>query len=267
MAAHTMQIPVLRELYREIPSGALYRVVYAERGESHIVLCNIFGSTLKLISIPLEEFYVRCMPGYGKEGRLIREEPENDPFGPMRRPRRSTPAGEDQSDLNWKRIEQLANDPELFRRTLKSGSDRKNILQDIADASGVTIQRIRKLHREYIQRGMTQDAVSSDLWRCGRRHQPARYEEGEDAKATIVSRNFAKRPGRTPSRHGTHAIRTPALERLFEQYIDIYLTSKVGPWRLDISEELSDEIRRFNAAAIFPATSKSRSKGRAASST
>ncbi|MCA8348511.1 hypothetical protein [Burkholderia cepacia] len=101
---------------------------------------------------------------------------------------------------------------------------------------------------------MSEAAVAAELWRCGRQVQPPRYQRGEDAVPTIISRNYEKRPGRVPSRRGTHAVPSEALHRLFEQCIDIYVTNRMGPWRLDISDELRNEIREFNKKAIFPAT-------------
>jgi len=260
MGEHTQRLPAVRELYREVSSGKLYRVVHADRGFPDVVLCYLFGSTLRLLFIPFQEFCARSTPGYAGEDRWVYEDPRKDPYGQFRRSARSTLANDKQSALNWQRIASIVEDSLLFYRSLRSGSDRKNILQDAADASGVTIQRIRKLHREYMQRGMTEDAVAGELWRCGRRHQPPRYVDGEDAESTIIPRKYNARPGRTPagSERGRYAIRTEALEQLFEQYIDIFLTSKIGPWKLDVSEELMNEIRAFNREALFPATRKSK---------
>ncbi|WP_233884688.1 hypothetical protein [Paraburkholderia flagellata] len=265
MNHHEHEFPAVRELFREEPGDKIYRVVYASRHqqsgrEPDVVLCHIFGSKLEIQFIPITEFRARCMPDYTGKGRLVAVDARDDPYGPFRRNHRATPGNERQSDLNWKRIRDFVNNSALFYRALRSGSDRKNILQDVADKVGLCVQRIRKLHREYLQRGMSASAVAAELWRSGRRHQPPRYVEGGDAVPTTVTRNYVNRPGRKPSRAGSHAVRTTALERLFEQYIDIYLTNRFGPWSVDVSDELMLEIRRFNRDAIFPSTRKKSGK-------
>ncbi|MFM0304748.1 hypothetical protein PQQ99_32010 [Paraburkholderia sediminicola] len=252
MAAEVERFPAVRDLYRAVSSGKLYRVVYADRGAQDIVLCHIFGSRLDLWFIALSEFRTRSAAGYTGGDRLDYVKPQLDPYGRFRRNSQSTPGNAEQSAINWQRIKEFVEDPKRFCRALYKGSDRTTILQEIADTAGITIQRIRKLHREYMQRGMNEDAVSGELWRCGRRHQPPRYIDGENVEPIVVARRYRNRPGRKPSRKGTHAARTEPLERLFEQYIDIYITSRVGPWKLEVSDELMEEIRRFNREATFP---------------
>lgn len=269
MSVRLKEFPAVGELFREKDSGKIFRVVYADRGhasnreEPDVVLCNIFGSRLDIQFVPITRFRTRCMPEYPGKGHLTVVDPRDDPYGRFRTNGRATPANDEKSELNWKRIKHFVENPRLFYRALGSGSDRKNILQDVADTSGVSIQLIRKLHREYMQRGMSADAVAAELWRCGRRLQPPRYVEGEHAKPTLAERKYRKRPGRLPSRQGSHAVRTEALERLFEQYIDIYITSKVGPWELDVSPELMKEVRQFNSNAIFPSRGRIKKAGSA----
>lgn len=259
-------MPAVRDLFREESSGKIFRIIYTKRrgasdwNETEVVLCNIFGSHLDIEFVSLHQFYTRCMPEYEGEGRLTYVKPADDPYGRLRKIHWDTPANEEKSIENWKRIEGLVDDEELFYRTLSSGTDRKNILQDFADNAGVSLQRIRRLHRLYLQRGMNRNAVAGELWRCGRLNQPPRYVDGENAEPTVAARKYKKRPGRKPSRLGQHAVRTEALERLFEQYIDIYITSNLGPWELDVSDELMSEIRRFNSEAIFPSTKRRRKK-------
>ncbi|NVI09691.1 hypothetical protein [Paraburkholderia youngii] len=265
MPARVQRLPVLRELYREESSGKLYRVVHAENGSPEVVLCYIFGSRLVLRFISLTVFCVLSAREYAGEDGFTRLKQERDPYSVLQRSVRGTAGSDRQSTVNWQRIFPLVSDPRLFYRALRGGSGRTRILQEIADDCGVTIQRIRKLFREYLQRGMNEAAVASELWRCGRRVQPPRYQLGEDAGITVVSRQFKKRPGRKPSDERAHAARTDALERLFEQCVDIYLTSKVGPWTLEVSDEQREEIRKFAKAARFPSTRKPRCRPKGSS--
>jgi hypothetical protein len=257
--------PAVRDLFKEDPGDRIYRVVYASRHsqsarEPDVVLCHIFGSKLNIQFIPITEFRARCKPDYKGNGRLVALNARDDPYGPLKRNHRATPGNEKQSELNWTRIKAFVNDSDLFYRALRSGSDRQNILQDVADRAGLCLQGIRRLHRHYLQRGMNASAVTAEYWRSGREHQPPRYVDGADAVPTTVTRSYDDRPGRKPSRAGGYAVRTPALERLFEQYIDIYLTNRFGPWSVDVSDELMFEIRRSNRDAIFPSTKKKSGK-------
>jgi hypothetical protein len=241
--------------------------VHVERESSEAVLCYIFGSKLILRFVSLTDFCVLSARGYSGEDGFTRIKQEDDPYSVLQRSMRETPAGDRQSEVNWKRIAPVVKNPRKLYRALRGGSGRTQILQEIADDCGVTIQRIRKIFREYLQRGMNEAAVASEFWRCGRSLQPPRYQTGEDAKPTVVARSFEKRPGRKPSNRGLHAPRTDALERLFEQYIDIYLTSKVGPWTLEVSDEDREEIRKYANAARFPSTRKPKKHPKRGSST
>ncbi|VWC71288.1 Transposon Tn7 transposition protein TnsB [Burkholderia lata] len=251
-------VPALRELYREASTGRLYRVVHVHGRKAEVILCFVFGSKLILKYVPMHEFRERSAVEYEGEGKLFKVKQGDDPYGFLDRIKRTTLANKILSDLNWKRIEPLVNDPDHFYRTLFRGADRTRILQDLADESGLAIQGIRKLHREYLQRGMTAVSVIGDLWRCGRRIQPPRYQDGEEAESIEIVRKYEKRPGRAPSRRGEHAMPTEALHRLFEQCIDIYVTNKMGPWRLDLSEEMRREIERFNGRVLFSAMRRKR---------
>lgn len=258
MAEHVVRLPALRELYRENSSGKIYRVVHVERESSEVVLCYIFGSRLILRFISLADFCVLSARSYSGTDGLKRINQDRDPYSTFQTSMRATPAGSDKSDVNWERIIPLVKDSRKLYRALRGGAGRTQILQEIADVSGVTIQRIRVLFRNYLQRGMDEAAVASEFWRCGRRLQPPRWQTGEDAAPSVVTREYKKRPGRKPSNPHPHAHRTDALERLFEQCIDLYLTSKLGPWTLDLSEEDEEKIRKFAQAARFPSTRKPR---------
>jgi hypothetical protein len=59
MAAKVERFPAVRDLYRDVSSGKLYRVVYADRGAQHVVPCHIFGSRLDLWFITLPDFRTR----------------------------------------------------------------------------------------------------------------------------------------------------------------------------------------------------------------
>ncbi|MGF6507049.1 hypothetical protein [Paraburkholderia sp. 32] len=258
MAERVVRLPALRELYREQSSEKIYRVVHVERESSEVVLCYIFGSRLTLRFVSLTDFCALSARGYSGTDGLKRIKQDRDPYSVLQRGLRATPAGSDQSDVNWKRITPLHKDSRKLYRALRGGAGRTQILQEIADDSGVTIQRIRELFRNYLQRGMDEAAVASEFWRCGRRLQPPRWQTGEDATPTIVTREYKERPGRKPSNPHPHAPRTDALERLFEQCVDLYLTSKLGPWTLDLSEEDEEKIRKHAQAARFPSTRRPR---------
>ncbi|GJH03944.1 hypothetical protein [Paraburkholderia terrae] len=258
MANRVERLPALRELYREKSSQKIYRIVHVEKELSEMVLCFIFGTILFLKFISTTEFDVLIARDYSGEDGLIRIKDDADPYGVLQRSTRGTAGGDRQSETNWERIDSLVNDPKKLYQALRGGAPRTRLLQDIADTHKVTIQRIRKLFREYLQRGMNEAAVASEFWRCGLRVQPPRWQTGEDATSTIVSREFEGRPGRKPSNRNVHAPRTEALERLFEQCIDLYLTNEVGPWSLEISDEDREKIRQFAKDAQFPGTRKSK---------
>ncbi|MGF6810891.1 putative transposase [Paraburkholderia sp. Clong3] len=258
MAERVLRLPALRELYREQSSGDIYRVVHVERESSEVVLCYIFGSRLKLRFVSLSDFSALSARGYPGADGLKRLNQDRDPYSILQRGMRATPASSRQSEVNWERIKPLAEDSRKLYRALRGGERRRQILQDIADDAGVTIQRIRELLRNYLQRGMDEAAVTAEYWRCGRRLQPPRWQTGEDATPAVVTREYKARPGRKPSNPDPHAPRTDALERLFEQCVDLYLTSKLGPWTLDLSEEDEEKIRNYIPAARFPSTRRPR---------
>ena len=107
-------MPAVRDLFRDESSGKIFRVIYAKRrgasdwNEAEVVLCNIFGSHLDIEFISLHQFYTRCMPEYEGEGRLTYVKPADDPYGRLRKIHWDTPANEEKSIENWKRIEGLA---------------------------------------------------------------------------------------------------------------------------------------------------------------
>ena len=223
-----------------------------------MVLCNIWGSHLDIEHVPISEYLTRAAPDYMGDGRFVRV--EVDPFSSFNQIVCSTPGHLEQSRLNWQHIEALANSRTDLIKTLYSGATRRRILEQYALEQKVSLQLIRRLHRLYLQKGMTEAAVASNLWRCGRIEQPANPGPGDDANPEIRSRQYTKRPGRKPSDGGHYAVPSKLLNRLFAQYVDIYLTSKAGPWAVDVSDELMDEIKRKVKDAKLPATHRKRRK-------
>jgi putative transposase len=253
MAMKTLQDSVrlrVNQLFRDESNGDLYRVVYADI-VSDVVLCRIYGSRLETVHVPRSEFLRRTLPDCSDAERFV--EVEDDPFDSFRQINCVTAGHVEKSAENWRRIKGLVEDLDRLRKTLVPGPGRKRILGEHADAQKVTIQLIRRLHRQYLQRGMKPSAVSSGLFRCGRTEQSDGFRPDETGRATFVTRDYKKRPGRKPAGKGEYARPSELLNRLFAQYVDIYLTSKEGPWQVDVPDELMARIRSQIPGAKFAA--------------
>ncbi|MBN3748321.1 hypothetical protein G3N96_23270 [Burkholderia sp. Se-20373] len=257
-------LPAVGELVRDESNGKLYRVVLAGNGAPDVALCNVFGSRLEIKHVSLEAFQRRAAPDYQNEDQLVRV--VDDPFDAYKQVIGRTKGHESKSVENWTRIEGLMEDRNLFKKLLYEGLTRRLIFEQHANDQGVSIQLIRRLHRTYLQRGMTPLSVASNFWRCGRMEQPARFRGSDDVNTKIKQRAFKSRPGRRSPDGGHYAIPSELLNQLFQQYVDIYLTSKEGPWRVDIPDELTKRIIRKIPGAKFPArriAPKARQHGRA----
>ncbi|MBN3793993.1 hypothetical protein [Burkholderia sp. Ac-20392] len=248
---HRFVLPAVGELVCDKSDGKLYRVVLAGSGGPDVALCHVFGSRLEIKHVSIEEFLRRIALDYQNEDQFVRV--EDDPFDAYKRVIACTKGHESKSVENWERIEGLVEDRNLFKRLLYAGTTRKLIFEQHAKAQGVSLQLIRRLHRFYLQRGMTPLSVASSLWRCGRMEQPARFRDSDDVSAKIKQRIFTKRPGRRSSDGGHYAIPSELLNRLLQQYVDIYLTSKEGPWQVDIPNKLAKRIKCKIPDARFPA--------------
>ena len=246
-----LPLPAIRELVRDESDGKLYRIVLAGGGAPDVVLCHIYGARLQIKHIPITEFQNRVASDYTGEDRLVHV--EKDPFDAFSQVLCTTQGHVDKSQTNWNCISRLVNNPHDFKKTLYSGATRRRIFEEYALEQGISLQRFRRLHRQYLQAGMTQSGMSSNLWRCGRKEQPARPRDGENAKSEFKERKFDRRPGRKPSQGEHYAIPSQLLNRLFAQYVDIYLTSKEGPWTVDVPDELKERIRQTIRTAKFPA--------------
>ncbi|WP_321818869.1 MULTISPECIES: hypothetical protein [unclassified Burkholderia] len=244
-------LPACRELVRDESSGKLYRVVLAGGGAPDVALCHVFGSHLEIRHVPITEFQRRTASDCQSEDRLVRV--KEDPFDEFKQVTSRTEGHVWKSQDNWNRIKALVENLDLFKKTLYPGAERRQTFEKHANDQRVSIQLIRRLHRLYLQRGMTPSSLASDFWRCGRAAQPARLRDGSDVKAEFKERQFTSRPGRRPSGVGHYAIPSEQLNRLFEQYVDIYLTSKEGPWQVDVPDRLMEHIKSTSASAEFPA--------------
>jgi putative transposase len=260
VTARPMSLPAIRDLMRDESNGKIYRVVLAGGGAPDVALCCVFGSHLDIEHVSVTEFQKRTAPDYDGDDRLVQV--DDDPFDPFKQVVRSTPGHVEKSDDNWKIIAELVGDPKSFKKTLYRGATRRRIFEAHAAAQGVSLQRFRRLYRQYLQAGMTRSAMSSKLWRCGRMDPLAGVEAGDSGKPEIKARKFKKRPGRPPSGGGHYATPSELLNRLFAQYVDIYLTSKQGPWEMDVPEELMADIRSAIANARFPARRRCKRKTR-----
>ncbi|HDV6370439.1 TPA: hypothetical protein ACK3Q6_004970 [Burkholderia cepacia] len=249
--AQRSALPAVGELVRDKSNGRLYRVVLAGGGAPDVALCHVFGSRLEIKHISVEEFQRRAAHGYQNEDQFVYV--EDDPFDAYKRVIGRTKGHESKSVENWNRIEGLVEDRNLFRKLLYGGTTRKLIFEQHANGQGVSIQLIRRLHRFYLQRGMTPLSVASNFWRCGRMEQPARFRDSDDVNEKIKKRVFKSRPGRRSSDDGHYAIPSELLDRLFQQYVDIYLTSKEGPWQISIPNTLAKRIKLKIPDARFPA--------------
>lgn len=251
-------LPACGGLVRDESNGKLYRVVLAGGGAPDVALCHVFGSRLEIKHVPIAEFQRRAVSNYQGKDRFVCV--EEDPFDAFKKNQSPTQGHVRKSQENWDRIKALVGDPDLLKKTLYPGAQRRRIFEEHADDERVSVQLIRRLHRLYLQRGMTQSAVASNFWRCGRVEQPARLCDDSDVKTKIRERNFTNRPGRRPSSVGHYAIPSKLLNRLFAQYVDIYLTSKEGPWQVDVPNELMKHIKRAIANARFPAQRQTKQK-------
>ncbi|KHK59477.1 hypothetical protein PI86_09135 [Burkholderia sp. A9] len=259
MAAKVLPVPLpaVRSLVRNESTGRLYRVVLAGAREPVVVLASIFGKQRILEHIPIAAFRTRLDTGYdGDDGRFVMV--ETDPYDVIRKAAGNTPGQSAQSDLNWTRLQGLVEDPVRFRKILFPGANRRRTIDEFACEQGTSRWTVERLLIDYLQRGMDELAVASELWRCGRTVQPMPACDDSEAGATCKPRHYKERPGRKPSNGGQYLLPSTLLNQLFAQYIDIYLTSREGPWEVDVSDELMKVIRRTNADAKFPGQRKRR---------
>lgn len=253
-------LPAIRQLVRDESDEKVYRVVLAGGTAPDVVLCHIYGGELKIMHVPVAEFQRRAVSGYQGNDRFVWI--EQDPFDAFKQMTRVTSGHVLKSQENWNRIEALVSHPALFRKTLYPGVARRLIFEQHAKAQGVCVQVIRRLHRWYLQRGMTPLAVSSNLWRSGRAEQPPRFRDDSDVNSEIRKRQFSARPGRRPPDTRRYALPSELLDRLLSQYVDIYLTSREGPWDVDVPDELMKQIGVTVLNATFPSRRTARKKSR-----
>jgi hypothetical protein len=239
--ARSFRAVARNDLFEEAATGKLYRVVDTGLGEVDTVLCDVRSSRTETFCLPTWELCRRAAPGYAGADRFVEVERKDDPYDAFRKIQCDADGHVWRSKENWRHIASLVEDPE-FRNTLFYGPQRKAILERHATESKISLTTMRRLHRLYLQRGMSPAAMSSNLFRCGRKVQLTSFR-GEKAPE-CRERTYANRPGRKPFHPDQNACPSALLRCLFEQYIDLYLTCREGPWQVDIPPELMEEIRR-----------------------
>ena len=239
--ARSFRAVARNDLFEEAATGKLYRVIDTGLGEVDTVLCDVRSSRTETICLPTWELCRRAAPGYAGVDRFVEVERKDDPYDAFRKIQCDTQGHASQSDENWRHMQSLLQDPD-FRKTLFYGPQRKLILEQHAKDNDISLTTMRRLHRWYLQRGMCRAAVTSNLFRCGRKVQLTGFRGDEPPERR--ERTYVKRPGRKPFHPAQNACPSALLRCLFEQYTDLYLTCKEGPWQLDVPPELMEEIRR-----------------------
>ncbi|SDJ36082.1 Integrase core domain-containing protein [Paraburkholderia steynii] len=235
MKVHHARAIALRELYQEVETGDIYRVVYTGLGQEFTFLAEILGERLSIRRYRTTEFRELSEEGNPRRA-YIPYAP--DPFSVSERSIRQTPTSLAKSVSNWEILSPLVETYEAGQWLVKSLVDetkRFAILQEYARRSGYKLPLLYKLFRRYLQRGMNEDALRSDYGNCGALRTNAALTRKEGKSGAIESkpirRQYTKRPG-APPQDLTYQYALPSLEleRLICQHLDIYATWRRGVW-------------------------------------
>lgn len=227
----------IRELYQELEFGDIYRVIYTGLGQDDTYLCKILGERLDIRKYSTARF--REMSDSDNPRRsYVPFEP--DPFAKAARKTTQTAASEAASRRAWEAISPLAEGFSAGHwnvRWLADKTTRHRTLVVYSNTSGYKLPLLYKLLRRYLQRGMSEEALQSDLANCGAARTNVCFTKAEGEQGPIKSapirRSYEKRPGRRPADTAyQYALPSEELERLIEQHLDIYATWRRGVWVL-----------------------------------
>jgi hypothetical protein len=254
----------IRELFQDVKSKSIYRIVYTGFGQGTTYLCQILGERLDIRAHSTDEFLWMCDDGNPE--RLYRRYTEGDPFSGDKI-REQTDAGILKSESNWKIISGLVeafdDDGRWSIEKLADAKTRRKYLIEYSEKHGHGMPILYKLLRRYLQRGMTPAAVNSQYPNCGHTRTNALHCSKVGQSGPISSepiwKEYETRPGRPPS-DTSHEYAKPSsfLERLYWQAVDIYTTWKEGPWvvpkeALDLLKRLRMRKRDETGALEMPA--------------
>lgn len=238
MQIKPLRLVSLRELYQEVATQDLFRIVYTGFGQDCTYLCCVLGERLDIRKYRTEEF-IKFSDPENRNRLFVHYEP--DPFAVSNWTTKETLGHSSKSAENWRVIGPLIDKFDEqgrweIRRLVERGS-RNRCLIEYAEEHGVGVPLLYKLLRRYFQRGMSELAVSSQYPNCGALRTNAMHVDGVTSDGPIESapivREYEERPGPAPGDTSyTYALPSPELEKLINQHLDIYTTWKEGIWSL-----------------------------------
>ncbi|SOE92529.1 Integrase core domain-containing protein [Burkholderia sp. D7] len=233
-------VPVyINQVFCEIETEQLYRVVHTGNEQPYTYLCRIHGSRLAIRRLSTEDFRNMASSNATANGGFVVAE---DPYTQADRSERSTPGHDSQSKTNWSYIAPLVSrsdvaDRHRFVQLLDGGSARARLCKERAHDAGVVPNVIYRYFRLWLQRGMTSLAVGSGYLRCGRSTGDALYRTTKPAKA--MPRNYEHHPGRRGRVAGPQTmLPSPYRDRLFRLMADRYYTHDQALWDVGLTEDL-----------------------------
>jgi putative transposase len=238
MPVKAVRVVSLRELYQEVTTQDIFRVVYSGFGQDCTYLCNAFGERLDIRKYPTEEFLGLSDPE-DKNRQFVKY--ELDPFAVPNWTTKETPGQSSKSAENWNvigpLIERFDDQGRWEIRQLLERNSRNRCLVEYAEERGFGVPLLYKLLRRYLQRGMSEFAVASQYANCGALRTNAMHVDGVSSdgpiKSTPIVKKYQNRPGPAPGDTSfTYALPGPELEKLINQHLDIYTTWREGVWSL-----------------------------------
>ncbi|WP_341317461.1 hypothetical protein WN982_40025 [Paraburkholderia sp. IMGN_8] len=254
MAMHVkaLRTLALRDLYEEIESKELFRIIYTGFGQPNTYLCKILGEKLAVKRYETEEFLNLCDED-NPERRFTQFKGE-DPFCHTRQAVGQTDGQTAKTSENWRITSGLVDAFDANGRwaveELVDARTRRRRLLEYADEHDFSMPLLYKLIRRYFQRGMDARAVASAYVNCGAKRTNLLYTDGVGKDGPVQSvpivKEYTKRPGPAPSEDEyDYAIPGPVLEKLLWMHLDLYTTWQQGVWTLpEEARKLGKRLRQ-----------------------